>query len=253
MRYFIELLDTRNKKLFELLKNSGSPVFDLNMDFAKIQSGDSLIFAPSKKIKPEEALLLPSNTFVFAGNLSPEVSTILDERKILVSNFMMSEIFAIKNAHLTAEGVLAIILEKSIRSIYSNNILIFGAGRISKSCAILFGKLGMKFAICNYHTANYENAFIFSDKCYLGEEYKKDIGNFDIIINTIPSLHLSSEDAELFQKDALYIETASFDGIDRNLASNFHFVHAPSLPQKYASESAAKLMQEFIEGEQNNA
>lgn len=250
MRYFVELSDTRNRKLFELLKNRGDMVFEFSGDANDMRRGDALIFAPSKKIKIEEAQSFPENTFVFAGNISDEVSKILDGRNICHKNFMLSEIFAIKNAHLTAEGVLALILEKSPRSIYSNNILIFGAGRISKSCAILFGKLGMRYAICNYRIPNYENAFIFSNQCYLGEDYKRDIGKFDIIINTIPSPHLSAEDIKLFQKDAIYIETASFDGLDRNLAVDFQFVHAPSLPQKYACESAAALMQEFIEGEQ---
>ena len=244
MNFFIDDCDERNNFLITLLKNKKYCVFTLK-DIKNAEPGDYFIFSPAKKITQNDLINLPNNSIIFCGNISNEVRENLKNKEFIYKNYMEDEIFAIKNANLTAEAVLSIIISSSKKSIYKNNILIFGAGRISKALAILFNKLGLSFSICNYHKKNYENAYIFTDNCLFADEYKNCANSFDIVVNTIPYNHLTTEDCLLFNNGTIYIETASNMGIVEDI-KNFIIIKAPALPKKYSPESAAEIMKDFI-------
>lgn len=248
MSYFIDISDDRNVILMDRLKEKNLPIYTLDEKSVKdIKPKDILIFSPAKKLSVNDLESFPNDITLYCGNIDGECKSIIDEKNIQHKNFMTDEIFAIKNAELTSEGILALILEKSQKSIYENNILFFGAGRITKTTALLFSKLGIRFSICNYRVPSYENAHIFTNNCFLADEYKDHAKEFDIIVNTIPHCHLSREDTMLFNNGTLYIETASVNGLDTNNYENLVFVHAPGLPKKYSKISASTLLQEFIE------
>ena len=246
MKFFIDLSDERNICLMNIIKHKNVEVYDLT-EFDTLNP-IAVVFSPAKKLTTDDLILFPDKSIIFSGNIDDKTKELLKNKNFIYKNFMQDEIFSIKNANLTAEGVLALILTESKKSIFESNILIFGAGRISKACAILFNKLGVNFSICNYHDENYKNAYIFCNSCYLGKEYAKDASRFDIIINTIPSLHLSKLDANLFKSGTMYIETASQNGTLRE-NSNLNFIPAPQLPKRFSCESAAKVMYDFINKE----
>lgn len=74
---------------------------------------------------------------------------------------MNDEIFTTKNANITAEGVLALILEHSPKSIFENNVLIIGAGRIAKAMAIILGRLGVNYAVVRFNKDKFPECFHF--------------------------------------------------------------------------------------------
>ena len=250
MTYFIDIVDKRNQILKNLLTKNGYRVFEYNdQNLKTIEKRDVLVFAPNKKMQLEEALNLPNDIDVIMGNIGEEIKGCFEEKNINHINLLEDEIFAIKNAELTAEGILAIILKESERSMFESKILILGSGRVGKATAILFKKLGLTFSLVSYRNEVFAENYLFSDKNYFKETFKDEIKNFDIIINTIPAKVLGKEIVDSISKDTIFIEIASINTLNLDDVQNFYYILSPALPQKFSCESAGMLMYESIIGQ----
>jgi len=247
MIYYIDTSDKRLDYVYLQMQNLHIPCckFEEN-NINLIVKNDKIIFAPSKKFDSEFLLKLPNNIELVAGNIKDDLLYILEEKQIKHNNIMKNELFTLNNAQLTAEGVLSLIIEKSPKSMYENNILLLGGGRITKSCGVMFAKLGLKFAIMSFNPKEVIDAHYLTNKCYLGKDYLDDAKNYDIVINTIPIFHILDEDLDKFQENSIYIETASYNGLNADKITKFNFIHAPALPLKYTIESAGKLILNYI-------
>lgn len=252
MKYYIDILDNRNLYLKNKLEKIGKDVenFDIN-NLSKIKEGDYLIFSPAKKFDIDFVNLLPKNIYFVSGNIQNELKLALKEKNIKHINLMEDEIFTVKNANLTCEGVLAIMLEKSERSIYESNVLIIGGGRIAKYMALLLSKLGVNFSIVSFNEVKFPSYFMFTNSCYFRKSFMKDLSKFDIIINTIPSEIFDEIEVKKIAPKTIFIETASVNCLDKNLSSHFNYILAPALPTKYAPITASEYMFEAIENLNN--
>ena len=248
MTFFIDVSDKRTKYLKQELTAKGFKTEELTFPI-QTSKGDILIYAPNKKWKEEEIKLLPENIYLFCGNIAPEYQSVLKEKNITFVNLLLDEHFAVENAKLTAEGVLALMIEGTEKSIFENNVLILGAGRIAKSCAMLFTKLGIKFSIATFNKTEYENCFYYTNSNFYEYAFVDKISTFDIIINTRPMLFIDENIIKKIAPNTLFIETASIDCLDKEKVKNFTFLPAPGLPQKYSCISASKLMLTKILGE----
>ena len=252
MTYFIDTNDARNQILMSLLeeRNQITEKFSFKT-LEKIGLGDALIFSPAKKWTDEEINLLPNKISLYCGKISEKHQEIINNKEIAYHDLMNDEIFTTKNANITAEGLLALILEHSPKSIFENNVLIIGAGRIAKAMAIILGRLGVNYAVVRFNKDKFPECFSFSKTCYFGEQFLSHLHEYDVIINTIPKMIFDEQNFGKIARDTIYIETASTNSIDPALATHFEFVPAPALPQKYAKVTAAKYMLESITGENN--
>ena len=252
MTYFIDTNDARNQILMSLLeeRNQITEKFSFKT-LEKIGLGDTLIFSPAKKWTDEEINLLPNKISLYCGKISEKHQEIINNKEIAYHDLMIDEIFTTKNANITAEGVLALILEHSPKSIFENNVLIIGAGRIAKAMAIILGRLGVNYAVVRFNKDKFPECFSFSKTCYFGEQFLNHLHEYDVIINTIPKTIFDEQNFGKIARDTIYIETASTNSIDPALATHFEFVPAPALPQKYAKVTAAKYLLENITGENN--
>lgn len=251
MRFFIDVSDDRNLIVKKLLSENKfiTKIYDKN--FNDYKDGDVLIFSPAKKFMEEEVGLLPENVVLFAGSSVKNYVELLKNKNIRYVDIMNDEIFTIKNANLTAEGVLGIIIARSEKSMFENNVLLLGSGRISKACAILFSKLGIKYAIASYSFLDYQRSYSFSDKCFYKEEYFDHLNEFDIVVNTRPFKFIDDILLNKFSKGTLFIETASVECLNKDMVKNFDYYLAPALPTKYTPETAGKFLYERIMGEIN--
>lgn len=249
MTYYIDTVDKRNQTLKNLLKSNGFNVGEYNLaNVGFMKSGDILVFAPNKKLQPEELNNIPNDIEIFSGNVSDEAKKLFEKKNIKYNNILNDEVFAIKNAKLTAEGVLVIILEQSERSIFENNILILGAGRVGKATAVLFEKLGLTFSLVSYKAENFAENYLLSNKNFFKRAFKDEIKNFDIIVNTIPAKILDKEIIDNIANNTIFIEIASINTLNLDDVQNFYYILSPALPQKYSCETAGKLLYESIVG-----
>lgn len=248
MTFFIDKTDNRNVLLAQKLIKQNKNI-EWFSDISKIQPLDCLIFSPAKKFENEFLLNLPDRIKLVCGALSSEQIKIINDKNIVYKNLMNDEIFAIKNANLTAEGVLAIILEKSPKSIKNNKILILGGGRIAIALAVLFNKLNIDFAITSFNKDKFPKYYLYTDKCYYKNSYLEHLKEYDVIVNTIPAKIIDDEMLTLFETDCLFIETASIECLNKEKVTTFNYVKAPALPSRYCVETASDYMYEALIGE----
>lgn len=241
--------------MLRLLNSQGVAAIPLTAQTTPdMQTGDVCVFSPAQKITPEIAGGLKNGIKLFAGNLTAQTAEILKQKNITHINFMADEVFAHKNAMLTAEGILALLIQNTPKSIYQNNILLLGWGRCAKAAARLFDRLGLNFAISASNKSKLPECFLFTQNCYFSDTVLNDVNNndlqkFDVIINTIPTKIFNDEAAKKINKNALVIEVASVPCLDAAQAekNGFTYLPAPGLPQLFCCEAAAWLMLETIE------
>ena len=251
MRFFIDVSDKRNLVVKKLLNDNKYITKVYDESFKDYRDGDILIFSPAKKFMESDVDILPESVTIFAGNSLKQFSEQLKNKKIRYVDIMNDEIFTIKNANLTAEGVLGIIINKSEKSLFENKVLLLGSGRITKACAKIFSKLGVKFAIVSYSFLDYQRSYSFSDKCYYKEEYINDLNKYDIVVNTRPFKYIDDMVLNKFAKNCLFIETASVECLNKEMVKDFDYCLAPALPTKFTAETAGKFLYERIMGELN--
>ncbi len=247
MKYFIDVSDKRNKYLLDkmLKDNFDAENFDAeNLD--KIKKGDYLIFSPAKKFEDEFLKNLPNDINLVCGYLLENKLSILKEKNINHINLMIDEIFTIKNANLTCEGVLNLMISETDESLYESNVLILGGGRIARGMAIMLRNLGVKFSIVSFNEVKFPQYYLYTNSCYYKKSFLKDLKNFNIIINTIPLQFLDKEDLSYFSDNSVLIETASIKCLDENDERKFRYVLAPALPARFCSKTAGELMFDVI-------
>lgn len=248
--FFFDLQDKRNYTVKKILsKKYKTAVLEKT---SEIKQGDVIVYSPAKKFDLSEALSLPSGITVYCGNVCEQIQKIFKEKYITVKNLLKDEIFAIENAKLTAEGVLSIIISNTDKSIFEQKILLLGGGRITKACCVLFKKLGVNCSVASFSQSEYFNAFYYSDKRYLGNDFYKEVGLYDVIINTRPFLYITDDKVDKIKKDALFIETASENCLNVTSVKNFKYFLAPKLPQKFSPYSAGRIIAEKILGDIND-
>lgn len=80
-------------------------------------------------------------------------------------------------------------------------------------------------------------------------KFGSNLAEYDIIINTVPTLIINSNNIEYIRKDALLIDLASNPGgIDRKLAAemNLNLIWALALPGKVAPATTAEFIKDTI-------
>ncbi len=203
----------------------------------------------SHKIPAVSALdMLRYGGTLFGGGLNPEFLSYCAERSAKVYDFFDNEELTVKNAWLTAEGALEIILRKTESAIFETRVLILGWGRVARACAGILKCVGAKINIAARTSHARKDAFNMGFEAAPFID-KKALAGADVIINTVPDRVLEREHLELVKKDALIIDLASAPyGVDFRAAEELGLTAllAPGLPGKTAPKTAGRLIAEEI-------
>ena len=209
-----------------LCENSFSLVRDIdNCDFVLLG------------VNPDKSLLKCSKP-VFAGNVSGNN----------IHDYTKNEVFAIKNAYLTAEGALALAIQNSSKSMINSCVLITGYGRIGKALHGFIKAFTRDITICARKEEAHEYARQQGAKAIDFEELKNK-SNYDFIFNTVPHPVFNEAELSALSKDSLLIELASFTGgIDKHFAKalNLNLINGKGLPSLYSPKSAGIAVGEAV-------
>ena len=147
------------------------------------------------------------------------------------------ETFAEKNADLTAEGVVGIMINSLPFSVCGAKVAVLGYGRIGSALAKKLCALGARVTVF----ARREESRAEAEKVCAARDFSDFSGGFDCVINTIPAKTVD----EKIDPDAYVIELASAPfGFDENFRAKREdkFIYAPGLPGKTAPMSAGKAV-----------
>ena len=268
--------DLRNVELAKLLKEDGKTVYTYGMNInsseplEKILEDVEAVIGPipfsrdgltvnstfaKSQILIKDLLEKIKGKILIAGNVSEDIIKMAQKYNIKVIDVMKNEKLAILNTIATAEGTIELMIANTNTIIFDSNVLILGFGRVAKTLANRLKGL-VKSVTC----ASRENGELTWIEVYgfkkidlnilnQSQDLLKILSNFDVIINTIPSMILDAKKLQYIKKDALLIDLASNPGgIDNEVAKKqgLKLIHALGLPGKVAPVSSAKFIKDII-------
>lgn len=186
---------------------------------------------------------------VFAGCISRDFRELMDHKGIRYFDFMEQKEISIYNSIATAEGLIAEMILASPKNLHGSRTLILGYGTCAKTLAAKLKGLHVSTCICARSETALMEACTFGHHTEKLADLKHIIGNYPLIINTIPSKILQREILEQIDKNAMIFEIASYPyGIDIDAAQKLdvNVNLCMSLPAKYAPVSSADILTRFI-------
>ncbi len=265
--------DARQLEVSRILKERGDHVFLVGFEQANVQlngvktilleelpySSIDLFVLPVSGVKKggvveapfsakplvltrEMAGRLPAGCLVISGIDTPALKELVSREILFIFD---REDVAILNSIPTAEGTLMLAMQKTTRTIHGSRVLVIGLGRIGITIARLFQQVGAFVSTAVRETGKFARATEMQVNPIYMENVQKEIGNFDIIINTVPSLVITQALIKQIKPSALILDLASYPGGTDFAAAaeaGIQTIHALGLPGKVAPETAGEIL-----------
>ena len=202
-----------------------------------------------KDITVREMMHVINAKVLIAGGISPEVYGMANDEYIEIIDIMKREELAVLNTIATAEGTIQIAIENTNKILHGSEVLILGFGRIGKVLARKLAGLSVKVTCAARKDEDLAWIEAYGHKSTNINSIGENLGQYDIIINTVPHMILNQERLQYLKDDCLLIDLASNPGgIDKKAVKDkkFKFVWALSLPGKVAPTTSAEFIKDTI-------
>ncbi len=189
---------------------------------------------------------LRPGTVVFAGMAGEGLQQFCRERGLMLKDYFLSEELQVKNALLTAEGAVGLMLGLDGESLRGRRVLISGFGRIARLLTPRLMALGMAVTVAARSSAQRAWAEVMG--CEAVKPGNCLCKEWDFVVNTVPAPIFGEEELTAFGGAEL-IELASAPyGFDRSAAEKLgkRINMAPGLPSIWAPRSAAEAIRDAI-------
>lgn len=210
---------------------------DINTPFSKVNISIEELFAK-----------LDGKKFI-AGSISEEVLKLVEGKNIEIIDLMTREELTVLNTISTAEGAIQIAMQETLSTIHGSNVLVLGFGRIGKILSKMLNGIGARVSCEARKESDIAWIKAYGYNPVHLNVLEENIGNYDIIINTIPYVILDSQKLDKVKKDCLIIDLASNPGgVDREAAKQkgIKTIWALALPGKVAPITSAEFLKETI-------
>lgn len=190
------------------------------------------------------------NHCVFYGMGATGFCKNVQARALFSCDYFSIEALIYKNAMLTAEGILSIVLDKLPVTVSGLKAAIAGYGRIGTFTADKLMMLGADVTVFARDDMQRLKAELSGAKAYEICRINDFADSFDVLINTVPSPVIDRRFIGSSKNDCVFIEAASAPyGIDADACSLYGrtLIKAFSLPGKTAPKSAGIIIGEAIE------
>lgn len=188
---------------------------------------------------------LKEGDIIFGGNIPKNFIDEVSKLNVTCHDFMKDSDVVWKNAYLTAEGLLAAIIESTSFSLKNANIFIIGYGRCGSLTAKLLKPLCNDIYIYDHtpaHLHELETNGYIPLKFHQIEKY---MPTFDIAINTVPTSVLTERHYELADSECIFYEIASapygFNN-EKIVKHNLRLVTCPGIPGKSSPKTAGEII-----------
>lgn len=198
----------------------------------------------------EETLgvLLPDQQ-LFAGSVSESTVTELAAKNISVFDIMQDEAFLTKNAFLTAQGALSLLLGSIDGSLFGKRALVTGFGRVGKAVALTLKNNGLFTDVAARSPEQLALASCLGYGTQHIIDINEQIGQYDYLFGTVPFGVITDEGVKNMKSDAIYFELASAPfGARREdfLRYRKNYSLGSSLPGRFFPRSAGEIIGEYI-------
>ena len=176
-------------------------------------------------------------TLVFSG----EVEKIKPYFKGQIINYSANEDFIDKNAYITAECALLLVLSSSKKTICKRECAIVGYGRIGKHLTRILRALGANVTVFARREQSRAEAIKQGALAYKISELTEH--TFDFIFNTVPMRVISKEQSDKIPSATIAYDLASLPG---GFEDEDYPIRALALPGKMMPESSAEAIYDFL-------
>ena len=196
----------------------------------------SLFAAEFLEILNEKCVVFSGKSCFFLGHLRAQVKCWLNDEELLM-----------KNAQLTAEGMLCRLIETTKRSLFTYQIDLIGTGRCAKALSNLLDclKIPYRFVSSSKEKCSTDDRLILLDAWCTQHPS-------ELVVNTAPVCVIHQQVMKHWEKPVqVYDLSTGCTGVDKKCLKHpfLKFYEEPALPSRYAVESAALLVSEYIERE----
>ncbi len=157
--------------------------------------------------------------------------------------------FAFLNAIPTAEGAVKILIEATDFTLWKSKILIIGNGKIGKILSQRLSAFGAKITVSARKSLDFSYIEAFGFSNLNTNDLQGHLGDFDIIINTVPYPIIKKTHVDECKDSCLFLELSSAPfGIDKQavILSEKEYIFAPALPGKIAPKTAGEILGKTI-------
>ncbi len=193
--------------------------------------------------------LLTAEHVVFGGMLSKALESKIAKKAGGVYDYFRREDVTVKNTVPTVQGILKVIIDNVDYTINSSKCAVFGYGRVASLAADVLSSLGAEVTVCARKRSDLAKAEIKGyDTCFINE-FCDIAKNYQIIINSVPSVVINNEILQRLKKGCLIIDVASAPyGVDFAAADKLgiNAILCPSLPGKVAPVTAGRIIADGI-------
>lgn len=186
---------------------------------------------------------------VLAGGSSERLEKLCADNGLRLVNYFAGEELTLKNALLTAEGAVSLLISESDGSLFNSSVVITGYGRIAYYLAGLLRGFRCRVTITARSSVQRERA-ILDGFCALPASLAGLAAeSADLIINTAPAELFSKDDFARMRKTALYMELASKPAQPEKgyaEAAGIKHIMAAGLPGKFSPRTAGEAIAQAI-------
>ncbi len=206
---------------------------------------DGNLFAPYSQhpIRMRGLMALLGNKPVFCGSSQMIKPYYTGD----IYDYTDDEIFTLRNAELTAEGAVELILREYEGAVCGSRILVTGYGRIGKVLSRYLSMMGADMTVAARKAFDRDQ---ISAKGMTAADYPElDFSRYQVIVNTVPAEVIDKEAMAKMREDVFIIDLASMPGgVDFSAARDRELtcMHALSLPGKTAPLTAGIIIKDTI-------
>jgi dipicolinate synthase subunit A len=164
-----------------------------------------------------------------------------------ILDYSANEMFTLRNAELTAEGAVELILREYEGAVCGSRILVTGYGRIGKVLSRYLSMMGAKVTVA---ARNPDDRDMIAYRGMTAADYPAlDWSRYQVIVNTVPAEVIDREAIAQMREDVFIIDLASLPGgVDFSAAKDRELtcIHALSLPGKTAPLTAGIIIKDTI-------
>ena len=201
----------------------------------------------SQAVSEEElAQALPKDAPVFGGSVGESLRRLCVRRGVYVTDLLSIEALAVKNAALTAQCAVQVILNEIPYAIADQPVLILGAGRIGKLLGLRLRALGAMVTVSSRREEDKAWCAALGLTPADTADLAPVLPHCRLLVNTIPAQVLTPRQLSLLPQDALLFELASSPGGFHRRSDDLTVIPCGGLPGKYVPQSAADAIADTI-------
>lgn len=201
-------------------------------------------------LSPEEILRYSAEgTKVLCGGRNGKIERLCKDNRLIFIDYSADESLTLKNAQLTAEGAIALLVQNSEKALYGSEILITGYGRVARCTALLLKAFHCNVTVCARRREQRTLTELDGMKSAPIECLTEICTKTDFILNTVPAPLFSDTVFSATKNGSLYLELASLptEPYSSLAESNgIRYIHGGGLPGKFSPETAGKLIAETL-------